>query len=307
METDLSKWVFAFEELENNLHPALQRRLYEYLRERVRKDGITLFLTTHSPVVIDLFAGDDDAQILHITNDGTEARVKRVFQYDEHCGILDDLDVRASDILQANGIIWVEGPSDRLYMNRWIHLWSNGELQEGLHYQCVFYGGRLLSHLSADDPDEASEREAIEILRVNRNAIVLIDSDRKSADQQINATKRRVVAEIKAIKGLAWVTRGREVEHYLPASAFSAAYGGDRQGPKDIYAELAPYLRGIKPGEGKRFERDKAGFAARMLPHLTRESLAQHLDLAERLDEVCAAIRRWNQLPGTIAADAAGH
>lgn len=30
---------------------------------------------------------------------------------------LDDLGVKASDLLQANGIIWVEGPSDRAYIH----------------------------------------------------------------------------------------------------------------------------------------------------------------------------------------------
>ncbi len=32
--------------------------------------------------------------------------------------ILSDIGFKASDILQANGVIWVEGPSDRIYINR---------------------------------------------------------------------------------------------------------------------------------------------------------------------------------------------
>ena len=35
-------------------------------------------------------------------------------------GCLDDIGIKASDILQSNGIIWVEGPSDRIYINKWI-------------------------------------------------------------------------------------------------------------------------------------------------------------------------------------------
>ena len=32
--------------------------------------------------------------------------------------LVDDLGIKASDILQSNGIIWVEGPSDRIYINK---------------------------------------------------------------------------------------------------------------------------------------------------------------------------------------------
>ena len=79
--------------------------------------------------------------------------------YVDNSGVLDDLDVRASDILLANSVIWVEGPSDRLYINRWIELWENGALKEGIHYQCMFYAGRLLAHISAEDP--AQQRVAV--------------------------------------------------------------------------------------------------------------------------------------------------
>ena len=39
----------------------------------------------------------------------------QVDTYRDSCHILDDLEARASDLLQANGIVWVEGPSDRIY------------------------------------------------------------------------------------------------------------------------------------------------------------------------------------------------
>ena len=32
--------------------------------------------------------------------------------------VLDDLGAKASDIFQSNGIIWVEGPSDRIYIKK---------------------------------------------------------------------------------------------------------------------------------------------------------------------------------------------
>lgn len=57
---DKDKIIYAFEELENNLHPALQRRLFDYLYQYSCKHDVMMFLTTHSHIAInayDLFGG----------------------------------------------------------------------------------------------------------------------------------------------------------------------------------------------------------------------------------------------------------
>lgn len=78
----------------------------------------------------------------------------------------------------------------------------------------MFYGGRLLSHLSADD-EEISE--FIQLRSLNRHLAIIFDSDRTSAHARINATKTRVKEEFESQTGsLAWVTKGREIENYIP-------------------------------------------------------------------------------------------
>lgn len=215
--------------------------------------------------------------------------------YVEHKGILDDLDVRASDLLQANGIIWVEGPSDRIYLNRWIELWTSGALKEGLHYQIVFYGGRLLAHLSASDPEESND--LIKILRVNKNAVIVIDSDKIQASDSLNQTKSRLVSEINDMGGLSWVTAGREVENYLPRVLLEARYSGAALPEKlDEFRNIEGVLDGIEPDAGKKFLRNKNGFAEEVAALTTREMLAESLDLGQKLDALCDQIRRWNGL-----------
>jgi putative ATP-dependent endonuclease of OLD family len=214
----LEDFIFAFEELENNLHPGLQRRLLTYIRKIALEHKCCFILTSHSNVVIDLFSKDDQAQIIHTTHNGEFASVNRVQTYIQNRGILDDLDVRASDILQSNAIVWVEGPSDRHYFNAWMSFFSEGKLKEGTHYQCVFYGGRLLSHLSAAIDVE----NEISILRVNRNAILLMDSDKKARATRINDTKKRMKKEIDEIGGYSWITKGKEVENYISLKCFKA-------------------------------------------------------------------------------------
>jgi len=292
----LSAYVFAFEELENSLHPALLRRLLQYVSGRIKAESSYLFLTTHSSVVIDMFANDPDAQIIHTTHPpGEVAKARTVSEYSHRRGVLDDLDIRASDLLQSNGIVWVEGPSDRTYITHWIALATDGALREGTHYQCVFYGGKLLSHLSAEQPED--QGALLSILRVNRNAAVVIDSDKRDPNGTVNETKRRIAQEIERMEGFSWITKGREIENYLPTAVVAQCEGLERAPDLDPFADMAEYLEALKPGSGKRFERGKTEFAARAIEFVALPSQSPILDWREKIDELCAHIRRWNRLP----------
>ena len=209
--------------------------------------------------------------------------------------VLDDLDVRASDLLQSNGVVWVEGPSDRIYIKRWIELWTGSELIEGAHYQCVFYGGRLLAHLSADDPQIQTE-ELVKILQVNRNAILVLDSDRNQEGEELNATKKRLISEFENMDGISWVTAGREVENYIPLEALRKHYSDDSHNPFYRFQLFREHLNNIIPGEGERFSKNKVLYAEMICSHFTKENLAGVLDLKERLNTVCDRIRTWNGL-----------
>ena len=285
--------VFVLEELENSLHPALQRRLFAFLRESAVTRDFTIFVSTHSSVVIDLFHADAQAQMLHVVHDGSDARVTPVASYIHRADVLDDLDVRASDLLQANGVVWVEGPTDRLYMNRWIELVSNGQLTEGLHYQCVLYGGRLLAHLTASVPG-SSDDELFSMLTVNRNLLFIGDSDKTDETQRLNRTKSRVRREVEAVGGIAWYTSGREIENYIHSGAVQGATGLEVNQVSQ-YEAFDSYLETWDQDEARRYRRSKIQFAERIV----RNMQAAHLDVLDLPDQVEAAvsvIRSWNGL-----------
>ena len=293
---DLTHFIFGLEELENNLHPAMLRRLLEYVATTIVEGDSHVVLTTHSNVAIDMLASNQHAQIIHTSlSSGGETTVRIVDEYLHKQAVLNDLDVRASDLLQANGVVWVEGPSDRTYLNHWINLHSNGELKEGTHYQCVFYGGRLLSRLSASDPSGTDLEEAVSILRVNRNSAVLIDSDIKTVGGQIGKTKKRIVSEVEKLQGFVWVTKGREIENYLPKVALDFASGLNTR-PLELYEDIGVMLEAIETGAGKKFERSKSEFAARAVEKITAEDMEGMLDWKTQISDLCAAIRRWNNL-----------
>lgn len=288
----LDQYVFGFEELENNIHPALLRRLNEYIYNSSVENNFIYFLTTHSNVLIDQFSKQLDAQIIHVTHNASVATCTTTNTYIKNNGILDDLDVRASDLLQANGIIWVEGPSDRIYLNHWIDLWSDGELREGAHYQIIFYGGRLLSHLNADAPEDVES--GISILNTNRNALILIDSDKRSQQTSINETKQRIRSEFESMKAFCWVTKGREIENYISSAVVDGFLGTPNSNQVGRYESFFAHLDSILPGEGTKYSTKKPLLAEKLAPFMSKIDLAKVLDLDDRMTQVCSSIRAWN-------------
>lgn len=292
---DLHQYVFALEELENNLHPTLQRRLLQYVRDVAVRRGAIVFLTTHSSVAIDFFQGDKEAQILHVTHDGTHANVTRVDDERGHGRILDDLGAKASELLQSNCVVWVEGPSDRIYFNRWVEVWTAGAIREGAHYQCMFYGGALLSHVTAASH---SGQDFVKLLRINRHAIVLFDHDGDSEDDELNKAKTRVLGELQEHGGLGWVTKGREVENYIPPDVLVAQAGLSAEDVADPYFDVPKALKYAQSKQGVMYRATgKVGLAITLRDSLKKEALGAHLDLAEKLDSVVQKIREWNPGP----------
>ena len=259
-----------------------------FLRQKAVEDKCTFFLTTHSSVVIDLFSRDEAAQLLHVTHDGAIANVTTVSTYLHGRSVIRDLGLKASDLLQSNAIVWVEGPSDRIYFNRWIELWTDGKLQENVHYQCVPYGGSLIAHWSFNDPEALDDM--IKALQVNGHAIVLIDSDRTKADDALKENAKRVAEEVAQIEGLAWITSGKEVENYLPVEALREFCGDDKLRGPDQFSDVFAYLE--NKGKGKP---DKVPLARRLCPLMTRAMIENTSDLKDRLTEVCAMIQAWNE------------
>lgn len=292
------EYVFAFEELENNLHPAVLRRLFGYLEDYAARNGSPVFLTTHSSVAVDFFGTSEHAQIVHVSHDGESARTTTVSGHFDHLRILSELGVRPSDLLQANGVVWVEGPSDRIYLNRWIGLLSDGALREGRDYQCAFYGGALLAR-NQFRPAEEADTELANLFQINSNVVVVCDSDRSSSGEALKKRVQRIEREVRELpSGHIWITGAREIENYLPASVLTNAL--EKPGLPDPEQWKSFYPR--QDGQTSYWERevgqsrvDKVDLAAACVQHMTTEEMVKRFDWREGVSEIVRRIEKWSR------------
>lgn len=286
------KTVYVFEELENNLHPSIQRNLFNFLHEWAIENDTCVFITTHSSVPLNMFGGKDSVTITHLSKVDGKLKTNSNLSFLQNENVLMDLGVRASDILQSNAVIWVEGPSDRIYLNKWIELYSGGELKENIHYQILFYGGRLLSHLSGRV--EVSN-DLIQLFRANRHSIIMIDSDKRNQNSKINITKQRIKKEFAEMNSLCWVTKGKEIENYLTQTTIFKTFGVNSQ--IDQYESIEEFLNinNDRKKEGTKYIRNKVDGAVSLCKNMTREDL-KILDLDKKIELIVEKIKEWNGL-----------
>lgn len=286
--------VICIEEPEQFLHPGLQRKFIQFLRGTSN----IYFITTHSSVFLDS-SSYSDSNVYHINYAGTESACRLIQTTPDAYKVLDELQAHASDLMQANGIIWVEGPTDRMYLLKWLEL-MNSNYKEGVHFIIMFYGGSLLSHIGSTAESNEQDR-LIPLLKINRNVVFIMDSDRKKkrarlAKSKINI-KDRVSEEISSTNGFIWTTKGREIENYVPEAVwirFASKRYAKYRVKWDQYNSSDDFVKHGKTLQAKfNYSKSKVKYTREIVEEMVVEDL-NCLDLKANLKKLLASIRKWN-------------
>ena len=242
------KRTIIIDEIESHLHPGLIRELIKILREIGKEQQF--IIATHSPTVME--SANEKDHLYHFQKIDNRCTINKFYKGSDSSNSLrtvgNDMGIIPGDALLSNCVIWVEGPSEILWLRAWmktylpIHLKEKKKdtnILEGLHYSILMTGGSLISNIYFEEDnkplDDIEENFGLKVLRINPNPFVIIDSDNSSFDfekfkrclriaTELNEQNKmsnliKIVSEpvseanIHEVTNL-WLLKGRELENY---------------------------------------------------------------------------------------------
>lgn len=203
--------IIFIEEPETHLHPKWQRLLSRALKEF---NNHTYFLSTHSSAIINspsnsifIISQQDSKTNIHFS----DIKIDKV-------EILKELGYKPNDLYQTNYILWVEGQSDKIYVNYLIKKYAP-ELKEDEDYSIMFYGGSSYKHFLINKGTLNLDF----IQSLNQNYGIILDSDRTKPREKYNKQKKEIEKLFNKSKAFCWLTKFREIENYIPINIFEKA------------------------------------------------------------------------------------
>lgn len=224
LEIRKHKWPTSFfiEEPDVYLHPSLQRKFLEYVLHLSEKDSHQFFITTHSPYLLNFAKREelDAIALLHFDYRERATKVTSVSLDSERWQLLAALGHRPGDVMQPSGIIWVEGPSDKIYLKIWLDAYAreNGltTIRWGLDCDVVWYGGHNITYVNMEHyfkPDASGKPALLSLLTLNPNASFLLDADHGAdGTKQFFDQKKRVLEECKTSGRFCWLVEPQCIE-----------------------------------------------------------------------------------------------
>jgi hypothetical protein len=201
--------ICVLEEPELFLHPKLQRQLIDL----VQSYGVQLVVTTHSPTVLD-FAWRAGWKIFSTTFNRAAQRIEAELLPRTGIGaVLADIGVRPSDWLQAEGVVFVEGPTDVPVFKKWLTLVPN---HAGRNISVIPIGGRMTAN---DNFDFA------ELNKLGRTVAVIMDSERAAEGAPMETSRAKIQKKCADVGIPCLLTERRATENYFSAGALAAVYG----------------------------------------------------------------------------------
>ena len=194
--------MFFIEEPETSLHPGLLRRLIQFFLEQKNDhqpfNNHQYFITTHSHHILDFCeTNEEDVTIYKARKISEESDSKVVHtltltECTQDRELLLELGVHPSSVYLANCTIWVEGITDRLYIQQYIKKYIeenkkyNPKLSkyiENHHYAFIEYQGSTLAHWDFSGSEEEGERLLSH--KLSSPALIIADGDIKGPIEKL--------------------------------------------------------------------------------------------------------------------------
>ncbi len=186
-------WI-AIEEPEMFLHPGLQKRVIELLASHPKSNNFQFFITTHSNHVLEAALQSPNSSIFSISkvlakqlNEPPKFTLKPLAYGDSE--FLRSIGVENTSVFLSNCSIWVEGVTDRLYIQKYLNEYLKApklnskyekclQFKEGINYNFVLSAGDNIIHNDFSEDLEIGEiDEQIPIKYLCGSAMVIVDHD----------------------------------------------------------------------------------------------------------------------------------
>ncbi len=204
--------TISIEEPELFIHPGLQKEYMHFLITHGRTNQFQIFLTTHSNHILDSINAADCVSVFSIRkkdkgvtvgDDGDQIPdfvIENVADGNEN--ILRLLGVTSTSVYLSNCVIWVEGITDRIYLQRYIEIYLKrldlhnrfkvfGKFKEGINYCFSLTGGDAIVHFDFDETAEYEKSYSkIIVRRFCSKSFVVVDNDSNKNQERKEAMKR---------------------------------------------------------------------------------------------------------------------
>lgn len=95
---------------------------------------------------------------------------------------------------------------------------------------------------------------------------------------------------------LCWITKGKEIENYVPKHIISTFYDNTIDNEFEQYQTIDTFLNLYKENEGEKFKKSKIKYAKAYTEKMTIDNMSDVLDLDENMKKVIKEIEKWNKL-----------
>ncbi len=269
---DCDGGILFIDEVELHLHPRACKVLREILSQN--KSTAQIITTTHSPIFI------DPSYIDYIVLNQLESGKVRssILDSDEISEALSAIGSSGVDVLFFELVIRVEGPSDVIYLEKFLSIFLEQTPYSRLINKIgIFqYGGKsVLIHMDLKKSK-----------KLNSKTIFVLDGDNPGNKTDFDRRDRDFLKKCNEVGIFCWITKRREIENYLTAEILEKSFSLEPNSLEiseydDVFLKL-PRNLGLIKSKG---EKMKTKLAKKVRDYITLDSLKTNVEIFNELSD----------------------